>query len=484
MNSKKIRLLLIEDEEFDVHRIERTLRPFQNRVTIKKVVSDGVSALHVLQEKPNQFDVIIMDYQIAGGLMGEELIRKIKAVDPTLQIIVVTKMTINMTDFQFANNLLEAGAMWYCTKYPVDMEEFIYQPTDFILNVFNAYEKRRLELAQQRSTQKLQRTVDDLLERRELIGETPAIQTLREQVQRAAQLNTPVLIQGPSGSGKELVALNIHYRSERRFENFVPVNCGSLPENLIESELFGFEKGAFTGASVEKPGLFEVAHNGTIFLDEITELPLQAQSTLLRVLQDGELDKIGRTKKVKVDVRVISATNKNLLKEVKENRFREDLFYRLNVFTIRVPSLSERKSDLPLLFEHFLDEYSRRLQQPKPEIKPEAWTILKKHSWPGNVRELQNVVQRLLILQQPSITSEQVVNVLGQTLSQSDVKGSQAIMPSWNGEILPLHDMERQFRKKYFEYIRQQAKSDAEAARLLGLAPSNYHRMCKDLGLK
>ncbi|MDP3684255.1 MAG: sigma 54-interacting transcriptional regulator, partial [Ignavibacteria bacterium] len=288
-----INVLLIEDEEFDVRRVQNTIKPFSDQIKIGKIVSDGKGALELLKEKGERFDLVIMDFQIAGGLMGEELIHKIKEVDSALQIIVVTKMTINISDYAFANKLMKAGAFWYCTKYPGDIEEFIYQPTDFIISIFNAFEKRKLELERLRVNQKLVRNVEEILEQKRMVGQSPEIVKLKEQIAKCAQSTINVLIRGASGTGKELVAYNIHYHSARNLENFVIINCGSLPHDLVESELFGYEKGAFTGADKKKLGLFEVANNGTIFLDEVTELPLAAQVKLLRVIQDGEIEKIG-----------------------------------------------------------------------------------------------------------------------------------------------------------------------------------------------
>src|SRR5574341_21754 len=408
-----INLLLIEDEAYDVRRVRSTLQPFEARIRIRDVVSDGQEALELLAKDSKKYDVVIMDFQIAGALIGENLIRRIKEIDRTLQIIVVTKMTLNVTDFDFASKLLEAGAMWYCTKYPGDIDEFIYQPTDFVLNIINAYEKKRLLQEQQRSTKKLQKNIQDILESKRLVGESPAMQKLRNQIQVYANTNANVVILGASGTGKELVAANIHFTSKRKFENFVPINCGSLPDPLIESELFGFEKGSFTGASANKKGLFEVADGGTIFLDEITELPISVQSKLLRVLQNGEIDKIGRTGKVEVDVRVIAATNKDLETEVQEKRFREDLYYRLNVVSITVPLLAQRREDIPLLIDHFLNLYSAEMNLELPQISDEAAQILFEHDWPGNVRELQNVVQRLLSTRAKVITSAQAKVAFG-----------------------------------------------------------------------
>lgn len=475
-----INILLIEDEDYDVRRVQKTLQPFKEKLIIKKIVADGESALEILSKDKNQFDVIIMDYQIVGGTTGKNLIRKIKQIEDTLQIIVITKMTINVTDFDFANELLEAGAMWYCTKYPGDIEDYIYQPTDFILSIFNAYEKRVLEKEKLKSDKKLEQSVDKILNEKQIVGNSPTIIQLRSKIEKAAQQDATVLIYGASGTGKELVASHIHHRSQRRFEKFVVINSGSLPNDLIESELFGFERGAFTGANKNKDGLFQIADKGTIFLDEISELPSSAQVKLLRVLQEGELDKIGRIDKIKVNVRVIAATNIELRKAIEVKKFREDLFYRLNVINLYVPTLQERKEDIPLLLDHFINKFCINLSVPNPGIDKKAVKILQNFEWPGNVRQLQNVIQRMLFTCEGKINTKDVEEALGNT----NVNKNKILGENLDKEIITWKTMEKNLKKKYFVYVRSQTKSDTEAARKLGLAPSNYYRTCKDLGIK
>ena len=482
--NRKIHVLLIEDEEYDVRRVQNTLKPFAERIILRDITSDGHSALELLQAHKGQYEVVIMDFQIAGSLTGEELILRMKAVDPALQIIVITKRTINITDFDFANRLLEAGAMWYCTKYPGDIEAYIYQPTDFILSIFNAAEKRRLELEQQRSNRKLSQNVEDILREKRIIGESEVVQKLKQQIAMCANNDAIVLIRGLSGTGKELVAANIHYQSRRRLEKFVAINCGSLPQDLIESELFGFEKGAFTGAQERKKGLFEIADNGTLFLDEIAEMPLSAQVKLLRVIQEGEIDKIGRTEKVKVNVRVIAATNKHIEEEVRAKRFREDLYYRLNVVSIWLQPLRERRQDILLLAQHFMQKFSADMGRETPHLSETAREVLLRYEWPGNVRELQNVVQRLLFTGERELGRSEVEIALGWLHRDRAAKDPNGIDFTNPDKILPLREVEKRFREKYFRFVRDHAGSDAEAARLLGLAPPNYHRMCKELGLK
>lgn len=484
-SEKQIQVLLIEDEEYDVRRVRNTIKPFSQQINIARVVSNGRVALELLVARESTFDIVIMDFQIAGGLMGENLIHEIKKIDPTLQIIVITKMTVNVIDFNFANSLMSAGAFWYCTKYPGDIEEYIYQPTDFILSIFNAYSRCILERERTKTKKKLIRDIESTLGKKIIIGISPSIANLRDQIQRCAESDVSVLITGSSGTGKELVANNIHLRSKRRLENFVPINCGSIPSELVESELFGYEKGAFTGASSSKQGLFEVAHHGTLFLDEVGELPLSAQVKLLRVIQEGEIEKIGRTEPVNVDVRIIAATNKNLEKEVEEKRFREDLYYRLNVVPISVSPLRDRADDIPLLVDHFMKEFSVDMGKNIPEITTEGMSMLQFAPWKGNVRELKNVIQRLLFLNDTVITKETVQFALGVATNGATLSTT---TPAFNfssmQELLSLRQLERLVRQKYVEFIRSTSSSDAEAAKKLGLAPPNYHRMCKELGIK
>lgn len=478
-----IRILLIEDESFDVNRVKQTVSYYDSKIKIMEVVSNGRAALELIEKSSEQFDVIILDYQISGGLKGEELIRKIKSIDPFIQIIVITKMTINITDYNFANNLLKAGAFWYCTKYPGNIEEYIYQPTDFILSIFNAYEKKKLEKHKTKSDSKLNQNIQNLLDSKKLIGESKPMIQLKENIEKYAMSEANILINGASGTGKELVAWNIHLNSKRKYENFVPINCGSIPGELIESELFGYEKGSFTGASSKKPGLFELANNGTLFLDEVAELPLQAQVKLLRFLQEGEIEKIGRTEKHSVNVRILAATNKVLSNEVNNGKFREDLYYRLNVVPLDIAPLRQRGEDILILFNHFLDYFSRDMGFNPPEIEEKAKEILLNYKWPGNVRELRNVVQRLVLNSNTLITAKDISNpmILRNHLIMKDETNFDE---SYIGQVLPLKEMEKVFREKYFNYVRSISSSDSSAAEKLGLAPSNFYRMCKELGIK
>ncbi|MCK9282513.1 MAG: sigma-54 dependent transcriptional regulator, partial [Melioribacteraceae bacterium] len=394
----KIKILLIEDEEFDVLRVKKTISLQDDLLEICEIVSDGRSAMDLIEASPERFDVVIMDFQIAGGLMGEDLISEMKNISPCIQIIVITKLTLNDNKFEFANKLLKIGAFWYCTKYPTHITEYIYQPTDFLISIHNAYQKRILELEKYEYDKKMNGNIDIIMQSKIIIGSSEQITSLNSKIKKYASHEVNVLIYGESGTGKELVAYNIHYNSPRKFEKFVRINCGSIPADLIESELFGYEKYAFTGANKNKKGLFELANNGTVFLDEIADLPLNAQAKLLRFLQEGEIEKIGRSKSFNVDVRVVAASNKNLEDEVLAKRFREDLFYRLNIIPITIPPLRNRKEDIKELLHFFINKYSNSLRFDKPSFTDEAFEEILNYDWPGNVRELKSFVQRILFI--------------------------------------------------------------------------------------
>lgn len=488
MIDNKINILIVEDEVYDVQRIENTIKPFEEIMRIKEIVSSGKDTLKTIKSNKHLFDVVILDYQISGGLQGEELIEEIKKVDNTIQVIVITKMTINQMDLDFASQLIESGASWFGTKNPTDID-YIYQPTDFVLAIKNAFEKRKLEIEKEilrkehnNSQSKLSNNIAELLARHTLIGSSNELKKIKSQIQTYAATDANVLISGESGTGKEVVARNIHYVSQRKFENFVTVNCSAIPNDLIESELFGYEKGAFTDAKTEKAGLFEQANNGTIFLDEIGELPLLAQVKLLRVLETGELDKIGRKKSYNVNVRVIAATNRNIESLMKEKLFREDLFYRLNILNINLPPLRERNGDIPILLNHFFKIACDEFHVFQPKISDDALNMLCNVKWTGNVRQLKNVAQRLALMNTSVIEIEEVENALG--LQQKSSFGGYSIPHPSSNELPNLKDAELEFRIRYIKAIRNNSKTDSEAASKLGLARSNFHRLCKELGLK
>jgi transcriptional regulator with GAF, ATPase, and Fis domain len=311
----------------------------------------------------------------------------------------------------------------------------------------------------------------------EIIGQSAAIKNLIAQIDKVVDTRVTVLIDGETGVGKELVAASVHYRSRRRDKLFVGQNCAAMPENLLESELFGHKKGAFTGAHEEKKGLFEIADGGTLFLDEVTEMPLSLQSKLLRVLQEGEIRPVGSTQERRVNVRIVAATNRNLEKEVAEGRFREDLYYRLKVFPLRVPPLRERREDIPLLATHFLTHYSTELGKPAGGFSQQAMELLQGYDWPGNVRELQNEVQRLVIqidpggFATPDLLSPRVRQVEGMIERVKPTKGTLKEM------------MDQLERWLLIEALREHKNNKTAAARALGITREGLHKKLRGFGL-
>ena len=363
------RILVVDDSPDTLELIKRILKEQGYRI----VTAGGVGeALEILG--PSEFDLVITDIKMPGA-NGFELLRHIKENYRDIGVLLVT----GFPALEDAVKGIKIGAEEYLVKPFTDAE---------LLNaVTQSLEKIRLrKKAEQIKTGK---------DCYGLIGESPAIRKVYKDIDKAAAVPTTVLIQGESGTGKELVARAIHYSSPRVAGPFVPVNCGSIPEQLLESELFGHIKGAFTGATTSRAGFFQSAEKGTVFLDEISEASPAMQVKLLRVIQDKEIYMVGSSRPRKISVRIMAATNKDLVELVQKNNFREDLYYRLNVVTIYVPPLRERGDDIFLLVSHFLDKFSREMGREVPRISDEALRILGGYQWPGNVRELENMIQRL-----------------------------------------------------------------------------------------
>jgi Nif-specific regulatory protein len=311
----------------------------------------------------------------------------------------------------------------------------------------------------------------------EIIGNSSAMRALGAQIDKVADTRVTVLVEGETGVGKELIAAAVHYRSRRRDKLFVAANCAAVPENLLESELFGHKKGAFTGAHEEKKGLFEIADGGTLFLDEVTEMPLSLQSKLLRALQEGEIRPIGATQEKRVNVRIVAATNRNLEKEVAEGRFREDLYYRLKVFPVRVPPLRERREDIPLLAGYFLARYSTEMGKPAAGFAQQAMELLQGYDWPGNVRELQNEVQRMVIQIEPGgfVTSD----LLSPRIRQ--VEGVIERVRPTKGTLKEMVDqLERWI---LIEALREHGNNKTACAKALGITREGLHKKLRAYGL-
>ncbi len=338
--------------------------------------------------KENHLNLVLLDIRMPG-MDGMEVLRRIKEIDEQLDVIMVTAVKTVRT----AVEAMKLGAYDYITK-PFDVDEVIA----IVRNVLQKQDLQK-EVAYLRSEVEKRTKFDNL------IGSSPAMQPVFETIAEMAKSEATVLITGESGTGKEQVARAIHFSSRRRDKPFIAVDCAALPETLLESELFGHEKGAFTGATMQRLGKFELANKGTLFLDEIANLKPDMEAKLLRALQEREIQRVGGTKTIKVDIRIISATNIDLKRAVKEQRFREDLYYRLNVVPIHIPLLRERREDIPILVKHFLKRYNQEFNKDIKGVSERAQRYLMSYNWPGNVRELQNVIERLVALGKEEIIS-------------------------------------------------------------------------------
>jgi two-component system, NtrC family, response regulator HydG len=343
------------------------------------VAPDGLAALERL--RAGGIDLVLSDLKMPG-LSGLELLPRAKAAAPEVDFIMLTAFGT----VEEAVRAMKDGATDFLTKP--------FQRAQLVKVVRQALERRDL-IAQNKA---LQQRLDALLRQGNVIGVSPAWQKMMDLVKKVADSSATVLIQGESGAGKEVVARAIHEGSSRRGGPFIAVNCAALPETLLESELFGYEKGAFTGAAGRKEGRFELADGGTLFLDEVADLSPVTQPKILRVLQEGEFERVGGTKTIRADVRVVTASNQDLAGLVKDRRFREDLYYRLNVIRITVPPLRERREDIPVLAEHFLRLYAAKNNRRLAGLTDDALACLEDYAWPGNVRELENVVERAVVL--------------------------------------------------------------------------------------
>ena len=365
--------VLIVDDELNIRRVlAAMLRRDGYEVT---TAADGEQALAVLQKTP--VHVVVTDL-VMPGVGGMELLRRVSAEYPDVPVILITAH--GSVDSAVA--ALKAGAFDYVTK-PFEQEEL----RKVIAKAARAHDLER---------QNVHEGVGEA-ERPPLVGESPAMRTIYDMVARVADSPSTVLITGESGTGKELIAKALHRGSARRDKPLIKVNCAAIPKDLVESELFGYEKGAFTGAVGSKPGRFELADGGTLFLDEIGEIPVEIQVKLLRALQESEFERVGGIKTLKVDVRLIAATNRDLKALIAEGRFREDLYYRLAVVPIALPPLRDRREDVPLLVHHFIEKYNRRLGKKVSGIEDEALQLLLGYAWPGNIRELENLMERSVL---------------------------------------------------------------------------------------
>ena len=374
---ESMKILVVDDEAHVREMIRKGLSQLGGYNV--EVAQNGVEAIEKIEK--DVFDLVLTDLKMPE-MDGLELLKTIKGTRPEVMVILITAFG----SIETAVEAMKNGANDYITK-PIDLNELL-------IHVSKA-QKESLLLKENRL---LRMEVRKKFEFNNIIGKSKRMQEIFSLIEKVAPGNSTVMIYGGSGTGKELVAKAIHYNSPRADRLFIPFNCGAIPETLVESELFGHTKGAFTGAVQAKKGLFEEANGGTLFLDEISTILPSAQVKLLRVLQEKEVMKVGSTERTKIDVRMIAATNENLEENMKEGKFREDLFYRLHVFPIFLPDLKERREDIPLLAYHFLDIYSKEAKKEIKGISKEAIKLLLEYHWPGNVRELENTIERAVIM--------------------------------------------------------------------------------------
>jgi len=448
--------ILVVDDEKDI-RISLTgiLEDEGYQVTC---AASGVEALEsVRQDMP---DLVLLDIWMPG-LDGLETLEKLKTLFPQLTVIMIS----GHGTIETAVRSTKLGAFDFIEK-PLSLDKVL-------ITVLNALRMQDLSV----ENEELKRVVGNEFE---LIGENQVMTALREQIMRVAPTSASVLITGENGTGKELVARSIHYYSQRGNKPFVAINCAAIPEELIESELFGHEKGAFTGAVAQKKGKFDLADGGTLFLDEIGDMSFKTQAKILRILQERCFERIGGTRQVNVDVRIIAATNKSLDEEIRHGRFREDLYYRLNVIPFRVPALREHKDDIPLLVPHFVSQFYRREGREPKLFSPDAVALLHQHDWPGNVRELRNIIERILIMASGKIITP--ADIPAFYLNMTDVEDEMKL-GAFNTQGT-LREAREGFERDFIiQKLEENDWNISRTAEIIELERSNLHRKIKSYGI-
>ena len=446
-------ILIVDDEKNYLVVLEALLGPEGYEILTTDNAPDALR-----QVREADLDLIITDMKMPR-MNGMELLEEAKSIKPDLPVIIMTAYGT----IELAVEAMKKHAYDYITKP--------FQNEQLKLTVKKALENYRLI----KENRLLNEALSDRFKYGNIIGKSKPMLKVYDLIEKVAQSRASILITGPSGTGKELVAKAIHYGSPRKDRPFVSINCGALTETLLESELFGHEKGAFTGAIAMKKGRFELANEGTIFLDEVSEMSPSLQVKLLRVLQEMEFERVGGTRTIKVDVRIISASNRNIKDDVAEDSFREDLFYRLNVIHIEVPPLYERTDDIPLLVKHFIEKYRDDEGKNKVELSPEVWKALYSYSWPGNVRELENIIERAVVLNSGDmITLEDFPEELTVAQAEFDVD---RFIPS---SVYLTDALERIEEKMIRRALAQCNNIQAHAAKNLGITKSLIqHKMKK-----
>lgn len=438
-------ILIVDDEKNYRVVLEALLAPEGYEIF---TASNAADALKMSRE--SDIDLIITDMKMPG-MTGMELLIEAKKVKPDLPVIIMTAFgTIEM-----AVEAMKKDAYDYITKP--------FQNDELKLTIHKALENYRLI----KENRLLNEALYDKYGFGNIIGKCKPMLKIYDLIARVSQSKASVLITGASGTGKELIAKSIHYNSPRKDRPFISVNCGALTETLLESELFGHDKGAFTGAVSMKKGRFELADSGTLFLDEVGEMPPALQVKLLRVIQEMEFERVGGTKTIKVDVRILSASNRNIKEDVANNLFREDLFYRLNVIQMEIPSLRERSEDIKLLVNHFINKYQDENSSERSNISPEVWKVLYKYSWPGNIRELENIIERAVVLSPGgNIEIEDLPDYLSEKEEELNVEGFIPVNA-------PLHDTLEQIEEKIIRRALERCDNiQSHAAEMISITKS------------
>ena len=441
-------ILIVDDDKNMLEVLRFRLESEGYKVTSTNMAKDALT-----MAKDELFDLALVDLKIDRN-DGIELMQKLHRLSPEMPVIILTAYGTIET----AVDAMKHGAYSYLTK-PFDRRELCLQ-------IKNGLEKSSLS----REIRRLRALVGERYEFENIIGKSKKMQEVMEQISRTAEIDSNVCIYGETGTGKELIAKSSHLLSSRKEKIFVAINCAAIPEGLLEAELFGYEKGAFTGAVKNKKGLFAQADGGTIFLDEISEMSESMQAKLLRVLQEKEFHPLGAEKSIKVDVKIIAATNKNLEDEVKSRNFREDLFYRIHVIPVYIPPLRERKEDIPLLVDHFMKKFAGNMKKEIKGISTPALQKLLSYEWPGNVRELENSIEYAVAMTTGDIIGEDLI-LQTKTVEQ--------------GELKPLKEAKNEFEKKYISNLISLTRGNvSKASRLAGKYRSDFYDLLKKHNLK
>ncbi|MCD6272249.1 MAG: sigma-54-dependent Fis family transcriptional regulator [Deltaproteobacteria bacterium] len=449
-------ILIVDDDPNHLKTLQTIVRSWGYQVS---TADDGIKAVENVKERP--FALILMDVRMAQ-LSGIEALKQIKQYNPAIPILIMTAYS----SVDSAVDALKAGAYDYLTK-PLDFE---------VLKISLARALEHSGLRVENVTLKSKMSAD--YELKNIIGKSRPMKSLIDMMTMVAPSEATVLITGESGTGKELIAKSMHHNSRRKDRPLVVVNCAALTETLLESELFGHEKGSFTGADKRREGRFKQADKGTIFLDEIGETSAAMQAKLLRVIQEREIQRVGGEETLSIDVRILAATNRSLEKDIKNGKFREDLFYRLNVITLRIPPLRERQDDITLLAQHFLAKYAKKNHKLVKGFSPLAMDMLLKYPWPGNVRELENVIERAVILLPDEHVTEKELSA---TITESYAeKGDWVAPPLPVAGNRPLDEVEKE---AILVTLEASAGNKSETARRLGINRKTLHKKLKDYGI-